>query len=278
MEAIKGLGGIYYLLIVLAAMVAVERVVPWRKGLKLDLARWLRNASMTVYGTILLSALPAIAAYGAAAATQERGFGLLNLIDMPLAASLAISILVLDLTAYAQHRMLHHWHILWRTHRAHHTDLEIDATTALRFHPLETLFRALIEVPVVVLFGVPPEGVLLIYIVHVAVNAFTHANVALPEKLDIALSKVVTTPSVHRQHHSVAEEKQRMNYGTAFTIWDRLFGTFLGPEHLETDERFGVEGEEAPPAETFGNLALDPFRKAKTDAAPAPLAPQKAQG
>lgn len=266
MDFVKGMGGVYYLAILLAAGIAAERMFPWRRGLKTDLPRWLRNASMTVYGAILLSALPAIAAYGAAMAAEANGIGLMNLIAMPLSAKLLVSVFVLDLMAYGQHRMLHQWHVLWRAHRAHHTDMVIDASTALRFHPFETLFRALVEAAVVLAIGIPPEGILLIYIVHVAVNVFTHANIALPRKLDIALSRIVTTPAVHRQHHSTDEAKQRTNYGTAFTIWDRMFGTFSGPEHLRDDERFGVDGPEAMPAETFGNLALDPFRKSKSAA------------
>lgn len=282
MDFVKGMGGVYYLAAILAAGIAAEWALPWRRGLKIDLARWLRNASMTVYGAILLSALPAIAAYGAAIAAAANGVGLMNLVALPLSVKLLVSVFVLDLMAYGQHRMLHRWYILWRAHRAHHTDVRIDASTALRFHPFETLFRALIEVAVVAVIGIPAEGILLIYIVHVAVNVFTHANIALPRRLDMALSRVITTPSVHRQHHSTDEAMQRTNYGTAFTLWDRMFGTFSGPESLREDERFGVEGPEALPAETFGNLVLDPFRKPKGAAPPrAPLrggaaAPDKA--
>ncbi len=270
MEFVKGLGGVYYLIIVLGAAALAERLLPWRKGLRIDPARWLRNASMSVYGAILLSAIPAIAAFGAAAAAEANGFGLMNQLDIPFAARLIAAVLVLDLMAYGQHRMLHHWYFLWRAHRTHHTDAEIDASTSLRFHPLETLFRALIEVAVVVTVGVPPEGILLIYLIHVVANAFTHANIALPRKADIILSRIITTPAVHRQHHSTDEERQRLNYGTAFTIWDQIFGTFSGAEHLREDERFGVEGPEAMEADTFGNLALDPFRKTKDAARPRP--------
>ncbi|PQA88492.1 sterol desaturase family protein [Hyphococcus luteus] len=273
MEFVKGLGGVYYLLIVLAAAVAIECALPWRKGLKINLARWLRNASMTVYGTILLSAIPAIAAFGAATAAEANGVGLMNQLGLPFSARLIISVLALDLMAYGQHRMLHQWYVLWRTHRAHHTDINIDVSTSLRFHPFETLFRAMIEVAVVFALGVPPEGILLIYLIHVIANAFTHANVALPRKADIILSRIITTPAVHRQHHSTDLSRQCSNFGTAFTIWDQMFGTFSGPENLREDERFGVEGPEAMKADTFGNLVFDPFRKPKGAGVPRPPAP-----
>ncbi len=276
MDFIKGLGGLYYLLIILALTVAFERTIPWRKGLKIDLIRWLRNASMALYGTILLSAVPAIASYGAAIAAQANGAGLMNMMAMPLAIKLILSVLVLDLTAYGQHRMLHKWYVLWRMHRTHHTDPQIDASTSLRFHPFEALFRALIEVVVVVAIGIPPEGILLIYLVHVIANCLTHANVQMPLKVEKAMSLVFTSPRMHRLHHSADEARQATNLGTAFTFWDRMFGTFLGPEHLRDDERFGVEGPEAMAAETFSNMVFDPFRKPQTGAAPRPDAAEKA--
>jgi len=270
MEFVKGWGGLYYLLAVLGAGMLLELAIPWRKGVKIDPIRWLRNASMAFYATVLLGLLPAIAAYGAAVTAQANGIGVMNMIAMPLWARLAISVLILDVVAYGEHRALHRWYFLWRIHRTHHTDVHLDASTSLRFHPLETIFRACVEFIVVFLTGIPPEGILLIYLVHVVVNVYTHGNFNAPIAIEKKLSAVFTTPSVHRLHHSTDEGRQYANFGTFLTVWDRLFGTFVGAENLRKDERFGVDGPEAMEADTFANLALDPFRKPKGGAIPRP--------
>ncbi|GJL92902.1 sterol desaturase family protein [Hyphococcus sp.] len=270
MEFVKGTGGLVYLAAVLASAFVIELLAPWRKGVKIDMARWLRNASMAAYGTILLSLIPFIAAYGAAVSAETNGIGALNQFGAPLWAKLIISVAVLDLMAYGQHRALHKWYIFWRAHRAHHTDEHIDLTTSLRFHPFETLFRAIIELGVVLTIGIPPEGILLSYMVQVFANTISHTNATLPLAVDKIVSRVFTTPQIHRLHHSTNVDHQFTNFGTVFTLWDQLFGTYLSPEHLHDDERFGVDGPEGDQPDTFATLALDPFRKPKQAAIPQP--------
>ncbi|WP_425409484.1 sterol desaturase family protein [Hyphococcus sp.] len=274
MDFIKGSGGLYYLAALISLAVLIELFIPWRKGVKPDYARWLRNASMALYGTILLSLLPAIAAFAGAVSAQSNGIGLMNYFTMPLWAKLVISIFILDLMSYGQHRMLHKWYFFWRAHRTHHTDMHIDATTSLRFHPLESLFRAVIELGVVFTFGIPPEGILLSFLVHVFANTFSHTNISLPPAADRIVSRLITTPHIHRLHHSTKTEHQFSNFGTAFTIWDQMFGTYIGPEHLHENETFGVAGAENLEKETFGNLALDPFRTPHQPAIPKPAPAQ----
>ncbi len=273
MDFIKGSGGLYYLLALVVSAIVIEHFIPWRKGVKVDFARWLRNASMALYGTILLSLVPVIAAYAGAVTAASNNIGLMNQFETPLLVKLVISILILDLMSYGQHRVLHKWYFFWRAHRTHHTDAHIDATTSLRFHPLESLFRAVIELGVVFAFAIPPEGILLSFLVHVLANTFTHTNIALPLSVDKIVARFITTPHIHRLHHSVSPDHQFSNFGTAFTIWDQIFGTYLGPEHLRENEQFGVDGEEGMVAETFANLALDPFRTPANAEIPKPVAP-----
>lgn len=270
MEFLKGVNGLYYLVILVMAGLAAEALIPWRRGVNIDIARWIRNAALAFYGMILLGLAPAIAGYGGAVAAQDHHIGLMNLIALPLWVKLVVTVLAIDLLSYGEHRVLHKWYAFWRMHRAHHTDAHIDATTGLRFHPFETIFRALAELGVVLLFGIPPEGILLVFGVHVFANIFTHTNIALPLSVDRVVARLITTPHVHRLHHSADPAHQFSNFGTAFTIWDQMFGTYLGPEHLRMDETFGVEGPEAMARDSFANLALDPFRKPKAAAIPRP--------
>ena len=143
----------------------------------------------------------------------------------------------------------------------HHTDQHIDASTSLRFHPFETIFRAAFETGVVYLLGLPPEGLLISFAVHAAANTITHTNIALSPQIDRLVSTVFITPHVHRLHHSTAPEHLHRNFGTVFSVWDRLFGTFCPPGELTKSATFGVNGPENIEHETFGALALDPFRK-----------------
>lgn len=270
MELLQGINGVYYLLVCLVLGLIVERMFPWRGGVNISLPRWLRNASLTFYNTLILSFIPMIAGYGSAVFAQEQSIGLLNIQAAPIWIQLLFAVVVLDLASYGQHRALHHWYFLWRSHRTHHTDRYLDATTALRFHPFEAVFRTATEAPIIFMLGLPPEGILLTYAVHVFVNVFTHANISISPAIDRALAIVLVTPNVHHLHHSTKVEHQYANFGSAFTIWDRALGTYVPPSELAKDEVFGVDGPENIAEETFGNLVLDPFRTPEKSAIPKP--------
>lgn len=259
MEILKGANALYYLAALLITVAMLEWLTPWRRMAKIDFARWARNGSMWFYGLIMLSLVPFIAGYGGAVAAQEKGLGLFNQITAPYWAELAATLIIVDILSYVQHRILHKWYFFWRTHRVHHSDKHIDVSTSLRFHPFETLFRATLEAGFVLAFGLPPEGILLTFFVLALFNTITHANVALPARLDRALSAIFVTPNVHRLHHSMSLERQNTNFGTVFTFWDRLFGTFCAVNELRQDELFGVDESETIGPESFANLALDPF-------------------
>lgn len=260
MELLKGVNGLIALATLLAAALVVERLAPWRRVARIDLARWARNLSMYFYSVVILGLMPFLASYGGAVAAEKSGFGLFNFVAIPHWAELAAAIVVLDAVAFAQHRALHRWYVAWRMHRVHHSDKLIDATTSLRFHPAETVFRAATELPVVYAFGLSPESMLLGFVVLALVNTATHMNVALPAAVERRLSTVFVTPGVHRIHHAADTLQQNQNFGTLLTLWDRLSGTFAPPGALGRDAALGLQGPEDLARETFANLALDPLR------------------
>ncbi|MHA7873017.1 MAG: sterol desaturase family protein, partial [Hyphococcus sp.] len=159
---------------------------------------------------------------------------------------------------------------LWRLHRTHHSDMHIDATTSLRFHPLESLFRAAIETVVVFALALPAEGLLLSFGVSALMNTFTHTNMKLPARLERAMGAVFITPYLHRLHHSARIEHQYSNFGTIFTFWDRLAGSLTPSYNLQADEQFGLDANEQGETETFASLALDPFRTPRAARLPRP--------
>lgn len=269
MEFFEGWSGIFYILGLLAIALAVEAFVPWRRR-AVDIARWLRNASMAFYGTIILGLFPFLAAVGAAVSADAAGVGLLNVVSIPYWAELAIAVVVIDFVSFAEHRALHRWYFLWRVHRTHHSDIHIDATTSLRFHPLESLFRACVEVVVVFALALPAEGLLLSFALSALLNTFTHTNVKLPGGFERAMGAVFITPYLHRIHHSTRLENQYSNFGTIFCLWDRLGGTFRNSSNLQADETFGLDENERVEGETFASLALEPFRTPQNPRIPKP--------
>ncbi len=259
MEFLKGWSGVIYLVAILGAGMIIERVIPWRR-VAIDGKRWLRNASMTFYSVIILSFFPVLAAYAIALAAQAQNFGLLNWLAAPLWAAIAVTVIAADLISYTVHRSLHKWYFLWRLHRTHHADEHVDVSTSLRFHPFEAFFRATVSAPLAFLIGYSPEGVLAHFAVQAAINTLTHMNIGLPISIDRVVSRVFITPHVHHLHHSSKPDHLDRNFGTIFSFWDQLFGTFCPPENIAVDEPFGIDGPEAIKIDSFANLVLDPFR------------------
>ncbi|GJL95041.1 MAG: sterol desaturase [Hyphococcus sp.] len=267
-DIFKGWNGIIFLISVLASALILERIIPWRREDKVDVWRWARNASMTFYGTIFLSLAPFLGTYLGAVVAGEQGIGLFNAISVGLWVQILVSVFVLDSLTYIEHRFLHKYYILWRAHRAHHGDTQIDATTSLRFHPFETLLRSAFGIPFIFMLGVPPEAVLVYFAVNVLMNTWSHANITLPGSVDRVISKVIITPNMHRLHHSALPEHLDKNFGTIFAMWDQLFGTYCGPGELADDEPFGLDGPEEISPDSFANIALDPFRTPEAAAIP----------
>jgi sterol desaturase/sphingolipid hydroxylase (fatty acid hydroxylase superfamily) len=139
---------------------------------------------------------------------------------------LAASVAVLDLCGHALHAVYHYVPVLWRFHRVHHTDLDCDCTTGLRFHPLEAVATGSIQLGVVALLGLSPAGVFIYKALLAVAVVIEHANVRLPSAADRVLRLFVVTPDMHRVHHSVVEPETNSNFGAVLPWWDRLFWTY----------------------------------------------------
>jgi sterol desaturase/sphingolipid hydroxylase (fatty acid hydroxylase superfamily) len=132
----------------------------------------------------------------------------------------------LDLAIYLQHVMFHAVPLLWRLHMVHHADLDFDATTGVRFHPVEIVLSAAIKLGAVMLLGASAVAVLLFEVLLNATSIFNHGNVRLPHWLDRTLRLVVVTPEMHRVHHSTLRHETNSNFGFNLPWWDYLFGTY----------------------------------------------------
>lgn len=246
---------------VFLAMAAFEMALP-RRGLVLGRGRrWVTNLAIVVLDSVCVRVLFPTAAVGVAMWAQSRGFGLFHLAGLASATAGLVGFLVLDFAIWAQHLAAHKIPLLWRVHRVHHADRDIDVTTALRFHPIEIVLSMLFKIAVVALLGIPAMAVFVFEVVLNGMAMFNHANIRLPLALDRVLRLVVVTPDMHRVHHSIIHRETDSNYGFNLSVWDRIFRTYVAqPREGHDGMTIGLaehQGEE--PARLGWALAL-PFR------------------
>jgi len=187
--------------------------------------RWPANGLLTVLNILALGIIP-ISGLAAAEWARANGWGVLNMIELPLAIVLVAGFLVRSLVSYVIHVAMHKVPVLWRIHRVHHTDTAVDVSTTVRFHPLEFVISVPIVIAVVAAAGVPPWVIMLYELFDAVMAVFSHANLRLPGGLERVLQWVLVTPAMHRVHHSTAQPETDSNFGATLSIWDRLFGTF----------------------------------------------------
>jgi len=195
---------------------------------------WLVNVAVT--GTICGACV-----CGAARWASDIDFGLLNRIATPIWVAFPATVLLLDLVSYGWHRATHAVPFLWRWHQVHHSDQAFSVSTALRFHPGELLLSLPLRLAAVVLLGAPVEAVVLFEVAFTLANAVEHGDIDLPRVLEARMARVLVTPALHRWHHTTAAPERDSNFGTTFSIWDRLFGTYT-PNSSDTLVRTGLPG------------------------------------
>src|SRR5215204_2140350 len=211
---------------VFATMALWELMAPRRPQTIGRPRRWPGNLGVVVIDTLLVRLIFPTAAVGVALVAQVGGWGLLPALDAPSWLAIVIAVIVLDLAIYLQHVLFHAVPVLWRLHRMHHADLEIDVTTGVRFHPVEIVLSMIIKLAVVTALGAPALGVLAFEVLLNATSMFSHGNIALPPRLDRVLRLFVVTPDMHRVHHSIERRETDSNFGFNLPWWDRLFGTY----------------------------------------------------
>lgn len=206
----------------MAAVLFLESLLPLHPATDVPLARWGRNLALSALA-LAASLLAPLLFWGAAQALGlASGGGALAGWDVPAWGQWLITFMVMDGLAYAMHRLSHAVPWLWRLHAVHHSDVELDATTTHRHHPLENLLIALAMLPVLVLLAPPVQAVLAYSLAAVAVSTLSHGNLRLPATLDRLLRPFVVTPAYHRLHHSAHQPQTDSNYATVLPLFDHL--------------------------------------------------------
>lgn len=188
--------------------------------------RWVTNLGLTLLNAILSRLTLGAATVAVAVFTATHGIGLIHWLALPPWVAAVLGFFALDFALYLQHVMFHAVPVLWRLHQVHHADLGFDATTGLRFHPIEILLSLSFKLAIVVLLGVTPWVVVAFEIALNAASIFNHSNVFIPEHTDHWLRWVLVTPDMHRIHHSSRVVETDSNFGFSVPWWDRLCGTY----------------------------------------------------
>jgi len=274
---------------VFVLMAVLEALLPAREAVLSRKTRWLGNLSMVVMGALVSRILLPATLVGVSLWAQQKGIGVFNvLLDAvpadasssnqllnsgePLSNSstylvhiaiVTLSVLLLDMLIYWQHRLFHTVPMLWRFHKMHHADSHVDTTTGLRFHPVEIAMSLGIKAAAVVILGVPAIAIIIFEVALNGFALFNHANIRLPQKWDDRIGLVLITQRLHRIHHSQAKNESNSNYGFSVSWWDRLFNSFT-PRAAFSDETLPIGQKDVPATKKNASiiaLLQQPFKK-----------------
>lgn len=187
--------------------------------------RWPANFGIGIVNFTFAFVAP-VSAVIAAHWANRNGYGLFNNLSVPWWIVATATVLGRSFAGYVFHFVMHKTPLLWRIHRVHHFDTHLDVSTALRSHPLEVLLLVAVTTFAAAALGMDPVVLAAYELVEACVHLATHANLRLPEWLDRPLRLLFVTPNMHCLHHSAWHRETDSNYGTVFSIWDRIFGTY----------------------------------------------------
>lgn len=218
----------------------------------------INNLAIAIFNTVILALTIGTFTVLLADWSSRRHLGLLHIPAIPSLARLLLSLLLLDAWMYAWHRMNHRLPFLWRFHRMHHSDYEMDVTTATRFHLGEHLGGGTLRLALIPLLGIESFHLMIYETLVVAITMLHHANISLG-RWDRPLRCIVVTPDMHKVHHSRLQPETDSNYSTVLSVWDRLFRSFRMRENCLTIQ-FGLDGYDDPRWQSVSGMLKTPLR------------------
>ena len=248
------------LLIVFLSLASSEKFIPIRPKVIPVTRRWLDNLALGATAFVLLSVLKPLAAAGAALFAEHQQIGLFNWLSVPPLIAIVLSLVALDFAIYWQHVAFHRIRWLWPYHRVHHTDPELDVTSAVRFHPVEILISAALKVVCVVILGAPLIAVFMFELILTGFAMFNHSNLDLGRNVDNIIRKLIVTPRMHWVHHSNDRNEQNKNFGFCLSLWDRLFKSHQqSPARGVRAIEMGVDGFDVKDSTNYFRLIKQPM-------------------
>jgi len=246
-----------------AALYMFERREPLRVSVEPKETNTARNLAIASAAGLAAAVFEMPVTNKLTAFVESKNFGLLKIFRLPKLLETVLAVLLLDYTLYLWHVLTHKTPFLWRFHQIHHADLDLTASTAIRFHFGEIMISVLWRAGQILFIGVSPEALKTWQTLLFLSILFHHSNTRLPKNLESKLNKIIMTPRLHGIHHSVAEAEMNSNWSSGLTIWDFLHGTFRD-EARQDEIKIGVSGFDAPADVKLSKMLAAPFyRKAK---------------
>ncbi len=215
------------------------------------------NLLLATISTLFLRVLFFLSAIAVAYWCNQHQWGLFYWLDLPAWLTFIAAFLILDAAVYWQHRVMHTTALLWRLHQVHHSDLGVDVSTGVRFHPVEIAISQLWKMLVVFFLGAPVSALMFFELALSLCSLFIHTRVVLPWRFESVLARFLVTPAMHRVHHNRDLPDTDTNYSTVLSLWDRIFGSYRAPNKGE-QITFGLHSY--PQRLSVINLLLLPFR------------------
>jgi sterol desaturase/sphingolipid hydroxylase (fatty acid hydroxylase superfamily) len=255
--------------------ISIEKSRPSRSPPSGRIKNMFENLSLSVLASLILRLTPALLAFNVALYAEKAEVGVLNTYELakyfPITA-IVLCVILLDCAIYFQHRIFHAIPALWRLHRVHHTDQHLDASSALRFHPVEIALSMLIKSFLALIFGIPPAAIIIFEVILNASAIFNHSNFDLPKKLESITRTIIVTPTMHRIHHSEIRKDCDSNFGFCLSIWDRLFKSYSqGSKSKEKDFKLGVRYTPTKYSAGLLNLLAQPWKNFSTTESSQPI-------
>jgi|TARA_A200000159_G_scaffold30253_1_gene26828 sterol desaturase/sphingolipid hydroxylase (fatty acid hydroxylase superfamily) len=241
-----------------------EILLPKKKRIHNRKDRWITNGLITLINTasvnIVHIAIPLIAIVAAVDVSNGK-MGLFNIINFPIWIEIILTVIILDFIIWGQHLLSHKIPFVWRFHRMHHTDRDLDVTTAVRFHPFEIIFSMFIKITSIYILGASAIAVIIFEIMLNGMAMFNHANLRIPFRIENILRKFIVTPDLHRIHHSIYIDEHNKNFGFSLSIWDKIFKCYLDqPRDGHKDMKLGLKWQNDKPTKLGWSLWI-PFKK-----------------
>ena len=243
-------------------MLGLESVIQRHPTVDSKKRRLTINLALTGIDILVVRFFFGAAALGASQFSEEKGWGLFNYLELPEGLEILLCIVILDLMIYIQHVIFHTIPFFWRFHVVHHSDLDLDVSSGLRFHPLEIMASMFYKIGLVFALGPSPLAVLIFEAILNGMSQYSHSNITLPQRLDRLLRYVIVTPDMHRIHHSVETSETNANFGFNLSIWDRILGTYTHDAMKQQPNIIiGVNTFRTSEDVSLKNLLMMPFRR-----------------
>jgi len=244
----------------LLLFLGLELAIPYRRPSVSKKRRWVDNLGLTLFNSIVLQVVFGAAVVGTALYAEREGVGAVRLLDVPVWAQVVLAVVVMDFILYVWHLLNHKVPLLWRFHRVHHADLDMDVSTATRFHIGELAPSAVIKIGFVYLLGATVTAVVIFESLIVLCAQFHHSSLRVPESFERLYWLFFVPPSMHRIHHSVKIRERDSNYGVIFSLWDRFMETLV--RGVDQDRiTIGLGSYRRPERLKVHHLMLMPFTR-----------------